>query len=268
MNSICFTRFAKSIIFCCLCSLTTFAQNKQEIVTNPLVVSMVKAGLDNTIIVTKINNSETKFDVSVNALTQLKKQGVSNEIIAAMVAKGSESAPAPVHDTKATASKVSKNASKQLQNINHPYALNPSDNATMATEKAIAEYKAKKIAMGYGGVNYQYELTGAKSAVRVSSAGEVSFLIQTAGNALPELVLYKASSAGGKRIALVGKFKTMSADALQSGKDAVTYNTASEGNNVYRLTPSVKLGPGEYMFVPKSASLTTTSTDVYAFGID
>ena len=54
----------------------------------------------------------------------------------------------------------------------------------------------------------------------------------------------------------------------QSGKDAIIFTATAEGNNIYKLTPSVKLQAGEYMFIPKSAATSLTGSDVYAFGID
>ncbi|MGD9587581.1 MAG: hypothetical protein AB7Q37_10225 [Pyrinomonadaceae bacterium] len=53
--------------------------------TNGTVVKMVKAGLSDEVIATTIRRSAVTFDVSPAALLTLKEQGVSNELILAMI---------------------------------------------------------------------------------------------------------------------------------------------------------------------------------------
>lgn len=265
MISVHLTRYPKRVLIfavCCILSLSIKAQEKQEVINNQSIITLVKAGLDNSVIISKINGANTKFDVSVAGLTTLKKQGVSNEIIAAIVGKSDN----PGASQKSSAPVPAGVSSKKVQNVNHPYLS--SGTSLAATEKTTATFKAKKIAMGYGGANYQYEASGAKSSVRVAASDQLHFLVNTGGGSLPDFVLYKTSVSDGKRIALIGKVKVFSADAMQSGKDAIIFTATAEGNNIYKLTPSVKLQAGEYMFIPKSAATSLTGSDVYAFGID
>lgn len=62
-----------------------FAQDKEEIVTNSVIIDMVKAKLGETIIINKIKNSKTNFDLSTNTLIKLKEAGVSDNIVNAMM---------------------------------------------------------------------------------------------------------------------------------------------------------------------------------------
>jgi hypothetical protein len=48
-------------------------------------VEMVKSGLSETIIIAKIRNTESKFDTSTEALSDLTKEKVSDNVIAAMI---------------------------------------------------------------------------------------------------------------------------------------------------------------------------------------
>ncbi|MBK8811846.1 MAG: hypothetical protein IPN69_14115 [Acidobacteria bacterium] len=76
----------KNLILLLLLATTgVFAQT--ETLTNLQVVEMVKSGLGTSIIAKKINGSENRFDVSVNALIELKNAGVDSEIIALMMEK-------------------------------------------------------------------------------------------------------------------------------------------------------------------------------------
>lgn len=56
-----------------------------EVLTNETVVSMVKVGLGEEIILDKIKNSQGQFDLSAQGLVRLKESGVSEAVIKAMM---------------------------------------------------------------------------------------------------------------------------------------------------------------------------------------
>lgn len=58
-----------------------------EILTNATIIEMSKVGLEKEIILKKINDSPNNFDVSANALIELKKANVAAEVIALMMDK-------------------------------------------------------------------------------------------------------------------------------------------------------------------------------------
>jgi hypothetical protein len=49
---------------------------------------MVKAGLDDALIIAKIGSSKCQFDTSTDALIQLKQSGVSGAVLKVVVAAG------------------------------------------------------------------------------------------------------------------------------------------------------------------------------------
>lgn len=63
----------------------TFAH--QQKLTNQDVIKMVKAGLSPEIVVQTIKSSNNSFDISADALIVLKKEGVPDSVIQAMVAR-------------------------------------------------------------------------------------------------------------------------------------------------------------------------------------
>jgi hypothetical protein len=67
---------------------TSFAQ---EVLTNDSVIQMVKAGLPETVVIAKIKSTVTKFDLKTDSLVNLKKAGVSDKVLEAMVSTGSGS---------------------------------------------------------------------------------------------------------------------------------------------------------------------------------
>jgi hypothetical protein len=58
-----------------------------EVVDNAAVVRMVRAGLSIDVVMTKIAQSQTTFDTSVDALITLKGEGVPDPVIKAMLVK-------------------------------------------------------------------------------------------------------------------------------------------------------------------------------------
>lgn len=73
--------------------LTLIAFAQSETLTNTEIVEMTKAGLGRDLILSKIKSSSPKFDVSVNCLIELKKAGVDDEVISAMMEKPGEASP-------------------------------------------------------------------------------------------------------------------------------------------------------------------------------
>jgi hypothetical protein len=58
------------------------------VLQNQDIIKMVKAGLDEAIILAKIGGSKCQFDTSTDALIQLKGSGVSAAVLKAMVGAG------------------------------------------------------------------------------------------------------------------------------------------------------------------------------------
>src|SRR5712671_6871652 len=65
----------------------------QEVLTNDSVIQMVKAGLPEAVVIAKIKSTSSKFDLKTDSLVSLKKAGVSDKVLEAMVAAGSGAAP-------------------------------------------------------------------------------------------------------------------------------------------------------------------------------
>jgi len=74
-----------------------------ETLTNAMIVEMSKIGLDKDIILKKIGISNNSFDVSTEALIELKKSGVDNAVITVMIEKaGLKTAPETMPTTPQT----------------------------------------------------------------------------------------------------------------------------------------------------------------------
>lgn len=64
-----------------------------ETLTNRNIIEMAQVGLSSEIILKKIATARTSFDVTAGALVELKKAGVSDDVIAAMLERNETSLP-------------------------------------------------------------------------------------------------------------------------------------------------------------------------------
>src|SRR5438067_2556727 len=75
--------------------LTTPSGFAQETLTNQSIVEMVKAGLSERVIIAKIRTSPTNFDTRTDALIALKNNGVSEQVIEAIMSPPAAAAAPP-----------------------------------------------------------------------------------------------------------------------------------------------------------------------------
>jgi hypothetical protein len=79
---------------------------KRDVLTNADIVRMARAGISDSIIQREIQLSETNFTTSPTALIELKKQGVSDEVLGAILdsraGRGSFMSASPISASPAT----------------------------------------------------------------------------------------------------------------------------------------------------------------------
>lgn len=259
--------FATATLASVLLATPGFTQSTPELLTNQTIISLTKAGLDKSVIITTINNGENKFNVSSAMLINLKKQGVANEVISAMVENAAKSgSPKALSAEKATGAKPvkEKQIAAKVELINHPYLYVAGNKELKALEKNIANTATKLKAFGYGGATAQYEISGTSAGVRSQATDSVSFLVNTGAGA-PEFVLFKTKIEKGKRTA--AHFSAKPTGGAKSGNNTISCNILPAGNGVYKLVPSQKLEKGEYFFAGKPNG-SANAIDVYAFAVD
>lgn len=73
--------------------LAVSGQQSRKVLTNDDVIKMVKEELSEAVIISVVQQSPANYDVSPDALIRMKKQGVGNKILEAMVQAGSSDRP-------------------------------------------------------------------------------------------------------------------------------------------------------------------------------
>ena len=124
----------------------------QEVLTNDSVIQMVKAGLPEAIVIAKIKWTSTKFDLKTDSLVNLKKAGVSDKVLEAMVAAGSVTAapttamPAP--PAPAVAAGAIKNQDVIYQLVGDKYVEMFATSANLETNMAFFQSKSEVVLEG------------------------------------------------------------------------------------------------------------------------
>ena len=73
--------------FCCLLGTPTFGQRPQPPLTNASVVKLVRAGFKEKTVIAIINNRPSNFKLEPEQLIELKRNGVSENVILAMLSQ-------------------------------------------------------------------------------------------------------------------------------------------------------------------------------------
>jgi|GEM_PF-1246238 len=107
-----------------LITVTATAQEKGKPLTNSEVVKMLENKIPESVIISKIQTSEVKFDTSTDAIIELNKKGVSEKILNAMlkpktdsgeIAKSSDaSTPTPAAPAEVKTTNLTYGATKGL----------------------------------------------------------------------------------------------------------------------------------------------------------
>lgn len=153
----------------------------------------------------------------------------------------------------------------QVEIINHPYYYQEGAGTPVPLEKAIAGTKTKKVILGYGGVNFLYEIKGVASPLRITGTNQPEFLINTGGAPVPDLTLYKLTVKKGMRHAVGGAYKTFG--GMKTGEGVIPFNVLSAGEGLHRIVPAEELEAGEYFFAGATVE-GSASFPVFAFGLD
>jgi hypothetical protein len=84
----------RMLVLSFLVLLPAAAQDHGHVLTNQGVVTLAKAGFDESFIIDRIRTSRTQFDITVEGLVALKQAGLSEDLIRAMALTDPHSCPA------------------------------------------------------------------------------------------------------------------------------------------------------------------------------
>jgi hypothetical protein len=250
-----------------LAALTLFAATSltaQEVLTNDSLIALKKAGLSDSIIISKIKSSQTKFDASTQGLIGLKKAGISDQVIEAVVNAGS-AAPAPAAAAPApaapAAAAVAPAASRE--SIMH---LIGGKSVELVAANASMEFSS-----GFFDSKSELVLKGRKATYRIADKKPVFYSTWSVNDA-PLVRLKPGSDHDDRNLKISsGSFAPFGGSVKYGvrSEDKVDMEAAErDSRGLYKLTPKEPLKPGEYGFVLTYGTATGASGRVYDFGVD
>jgi hypothetical protein len=233
----------------------------QEVLTNDSVIQMVKAGLPEAVVIAKIKSTATKFDLKTDSLVSLKKAGVTDKVLEAMVVAGSggsstaNAMPAP--PASAVGAGALKNQDVIYQLVGDKYVEMFANSANLETNMAFFQSKSEVV------------LEGRKAQYRISEKQPV-FLTTYSSTDAP-LVRLKPGDDHNDRNLKIGSGGFMPFGGTQKmgvrNEDKIAVNIERDPRGFYRVTPAVPLPPGEYGFI-LATGFVAGSGKIYDFGVD
>ena len=233
----------------------------QEVLTNDSVIQMVKAGLPEAVVIAKIKSTATKFDLKTDSLVSLKKAGITDKVLEAMVAAGSGSSSTPsampAPPAPAVAAGALKNQDVIYQLLGGKYVEMFATSANLETNMAFFQSKSEVV------------LEGRKAQYRTTEKQPV--FLSTYSSTDAPLVRLKPGDEHNDRNLKIGSGAFMPFGGTQKmgvrNEDKIAVTIERDARGFYRVTPTAPLAPGEYGFI-LATGFGAGSGKVYDFGVD
>ncbi len=245
-----------------------FAQD--ETMTNEEVISLAKAGLNETIIINKIKTSKSSFDLSTGKLIKLKQAGISDNVVNAMLeAKSGKSMQ--------TASSVAQPANARgTGDPNDPMSLHnygvylfeekdgnrkmtQVNAAVSAQNRTGGGFTAAVTPFGLGKMKTKANLPGTTANLQIKETQPTFyFYLDTTSGGLntssgvpstpSEFALVRFNVRSDNREITIAKSNAWGSKGGLSDEYVVQFNAEHLGNGIYKVTPNTSLKKGEYAF--------------------
>lgn len=223
----------------------------EEVLSNQDVVKMVSAGLGEEVIVAKVREaSRTDFRLGVDDLVELKKAGVSEKVVAAMLDRNRPAALSPQAAMNKALGVSTIDVSLKTGEKTVPLVI-------VRGDRSFAGF----LAWGNTFLNYQ----GLHAKVRISEKRPVLLVRSDVAPAWNHYSLGKLDldQKHGVRSLKINDDRTQAPDEDWT----IPFDVTEEGEGLWRVTPKSALPPGEYgWFVHPFSGL--QGNGLFDFGID
>jgi hypothetical protein len=243
-----------------------FAQD--ETMTNEEVISLAKAGLNETLIINKIKTSKSSFDLSTDNLIKLKQAGISDNVVTAMLeAKSGRSI-----QTSSSQSASSRGTGDPNDPMSpHDYGLylfEEKDGVRKMTQmmpnvsaqnRTGGGFTAAVTPFGLGKRKTKANLPGTAANLQIKDANPVFYFyldVKSGGlntsSGIPstpsEFALIRFNVRDDNREVTIAKSNAYSSKGGLSDEYVVNYTAQDLGNGIFKVTPKTTLANGEYGF--------------------
>jgi hypothetical protein len=251
----------------------------QEVLTNDSVISMVKGGLGEAVVLARIRSSPANFDTSTNSLLALKKAGVSDKVIEAMVsaprsgaAAAAPAAPTPAAPSAGTSAPAPSVSASARNSAGGAAATLPRDSIFHLNGAKYVEMQPQVVEIEISNAVFSSKsdvvLGGRRADYRITDRQPQFYSYFAPTEAL--LVKLKPGEKKNDRNLKMGSggyhpYGGSSRMGIRS-EDRIAVKSEREANGFYRISPSSPLPSGEYGFIVLSGA--TAGGRMFDFGVD
>jgi hypothetical protein len=263
----------------------------QQTMNNDSIITMVKAGLSDDIILASISSRPCSFDISTSGLVALKAAGVSDKVVAAVITKGATAAPTSAPAPAAPAASADPNDPSSPHDVGvYLMTTGPDGKPRMtfidrAGEAGVKTANVAGMAFTYGiaKAKLKAEIPGTHAPTRTPDARPVFYMyfpemsglgsfggtdMISSPNQFSLLLLEVKKDHRETEIAKMG-FASSNVGADQKRSYLFTSQRIKSG--MYKVTPNEDLRLGEYAFLMATqgaGKATGTQVVIYDFGVD
>lgn len=263
------SRFALAVV---LCSVVLHGRSgiAEEVLKNEDVVKMVAAGLSEQIIAAKVREApRVHFQVEVDDLVALRKAGVTDRVVSAMLDRSKQ-------DSAATPDSATWNLSDPRLSV--PDVLGVSLKTTEGTTP-LRIISGTVGTAGYGPfVNTFMNYPGTRSPARTRDRHPVLLVRRSSAPEVGRYFFAKLDSDRTKEVRSLklGKFirrKGPGGRFAPDGDWVIPFDISEESSGVWRVTAKTDLEPGEYGWYVNlqsdaSQGVSGQGGGVFDFGVD
>lgn len=231
------------------------------------VVALVEAGLGEDVVIEKLRQNATPFDLSIDQLLELKEAGVSSEIIKTMMNPAAGAGP-----TVASPAAEAEDPNWPAEIPDELGLYTEVEGRVTQLEPEVVTWKVRGklmgvVTRGLAGGHQNGVVRGRNSRYQISMPLEL-FIVVPEGTSANEYQCVSMRQKENQR-----EFRIMTAGIVKAGtadKNFVFFNAEKIASRLYRIELT-QLEPGEYGFVPPGQALQSSKGSVgkiYSFGVE
>jgi len=222
----------------------------QHALNNDSVIKMVKAQLSDDVIVATINASSGAYDTSPDGLIALKQAGVSDKVIAAIVAKSTASAPDSAAPSAPASPEPAAPLPPSVENLGAYYKDSGGNFQPLPSEVVIFQSggMVKRVASaGLMKEDLNGLVGGMRSRLVVSTP--VTFILHVPqGRTASDYELVRLHIVGNNR-----QFQSVAGglihESSSSLRDEIDFLSKQIGPSAYQIVLGSEIGEGEFGFL-------------------
>jgi hypothetical protein len=244
----------------------------QQGLTNTDIIKMQSAGLSESIILSSVNTEPADYDTSTDNLLALKKAGVSDAVVAAMISRNA-AMKSGIGNASGTNLQSAAPAGPPpgvdevgvyYQDKNKACHPIPSEIVNTKSGGLLKSIATDGIVKG----DTNGHIKGAESATRLTTGSKMLIFMPETYSA-NDYILVKLHQDSNNR-----EFRAMTGGVFHSSggatKDTVAFGSQKLAPHVYALTFAALLTPGQYGIIPPGATTTSNLAaggKIYSFSI-